>query len=234
MINIKNLWRWMRKLGLANYIILVFFPFVGRQNHFVMGVSAKSYARARIGWASPLAASGVWVLAMNNFFRYLSDKNFEGLVKQLGANEAYSRTSLGMAIVRYETILIIVGGISIWALVRWGYHRIARHILEPWEKVQRVPLKYYLVSTSSIVLFFGLFGWLFALLVRFYNGDIRPVADFVGEGALVVLLLCCGLAIHVALWNAQQSRKELYGKFSGIVGLVPCVVFIPLVILLQI
>jgi len=221
-------WRILRTSGAAKYIILVLFPLIGRPFHFVNGPDSKSYARARIGWAFPLAASAMWVLAMNSIFNYFSDRKFENFVAVLGANEAYKRINFFALLVRYETIFLIVGGIAIVAFIRWNYHRLARKALRRWfPGVPSVPFKYYLVSTSSSMLIIGFGAWLLALSLRFYNGDIRPLIDGAGNYVVAGLIISYCLLFYLAFENRKKSVRQIYGGMALLVDLaaIPPLVF---------
>ncbi|MCW0404922.1 hypothetical protein NB689_000306 [Xanthomonas sacchari] len=213
-------WRILRTSGVAKYIVLVLFPLIGRPLHFVNGSTSKGYARARIGWAFPLAASAIWVLAMNSIFHYFSDRKFENLVEVLGANEAYRRVNFFTFLVRYETTFLIVVGIAIVAFIRWNYHRLARKALRRWfPEVPSVPFKYYLVATSSSTLIIGFGAWLLALSLRFYNGDIRPLVDGAGKGVVTGLIILYCFILYLAFENRKRSVHQIYGGMALVVDL---------------
>ncbi|WP_295935238.1 hypothetical protein [uncultured Xanthomonas sp.] len=229
---IGRAWRWLRARGIANYIILLGFPLFGKPLHFIKGATGRGYARARIGWALPLAASGVWVFAMNTIFHFLGDRQFEVLAKNVGATEAYKRMNIIAQILRYETILIIFCGIVSIAFIRWNYHRLARIILKKWwENIPIVPFKYYLVSTSSSAFLIGLGSLLLASLIRYFNGDIRPAVEWLGTGVVNCVLILYFLAFYVSIINRKRAVIGVYGPIWWLVDFGAVVVLFLMLLL---
>ena len=211
---IQTLWKWARSTGVARYLLLLAFPLFGRPLHFVAGDSRRSYASARFGVVTlPLAAAGLWVIAMTLFFDGVAIELVPRLNATLGEVAAYRRMTLLNNIVKWETALLILGGVLALSYLRYGYYRLARKaVVRFGQPGPLVPRKYFLVSTSSTAFLYGIAGVLFGLVQRYgveHRALIQSVAASPWFGAL---LLAFGVAHLIGWRNRQAAHVELYGS----------------------
>lgn len=214
---IQTLWKWARSTGVARYLLLMAFPLFGRPLHFVAGDSRRSYASARFGVvALPLAAAGLWVLAMTLFFDGVAIELLPRLNASLGEVAAYRRMTLLNNIVKWETLLLILGGVLALSHLRYAYFRLARKAVvrfgRPGLQVPLVPRKYFLVSTSSTALLYGIAGVLFGLVQRYGVEHHALIQSVAASSWFAALLLAFGGASWIGWRNRQAAHLELYGS----------------------